>query len=108
MSLLNGNLEKIAEGVWLRLISRWAMIIAATLLPVFGYIGNRAITAADVAVVQLQETTVQLRLMQQEIKDDRAARDTQFSGFAHSLDDHEHRIRTLEVGGVIGLKPGPR
>lgn len=94
--MANGNVEKLAEGVYLKLFSRYAVIAMTAFFPVVGYFGHRMIESNDRAVSQIQETATSVRLMQQEIKDARAARDAQFATFGRQLDDHETRIRVLE------------
>lgn len=93
---MQDGLEKLAEGVWLRLLSRFAMIAAICFMPVVGYIGKRIIDSNDRAVAQLQDTTITVRVIQAEIREARAARDAQFALFGRELQDHEGRIRTLE------------
>ena len=104
MSEINGNgyrlIEKIAEGIWFKFVARTAMILAAAFLPIAGsagvYTAKRIIEANDRALEQLTQTTTSVRLLQQQVENERMVRDGQFDGLRTMLEDHEGRIRVLE------------
>lgn len=86
------NAERVANNVVLLLVSRFAMILAASALPVGGWMLQRAVASVDrlsdkvdALRDQMTETGGTIRLVQQ----------TQAlqSGF---INDHEARMRLLE------------
>jgi len=99
MNDANGNarlIEKIAEGIWFKFVSRSAMIFATLCLPVGGYFGKRIIDSNDRALDQLAQTITSVKLLQQQVEDQRIVRDIQFGDLKVILEDHEGRIRLLE------------
>ena len=86
------NGDKIANNVWLTIISRFAMICATAALPIAGWMMQRGISTIDrvgdkVDAVrdQINETNGTIRLIQQ-------TQQVQNSIIA----DHEARVRMLE------------
>ena len=89
-------LDRMAENALLKLVSRWAMVLAAAALPMFGYFGSRVVNEVDEAVKRINETATRVEVIQQRIEDARSVRDAQFLSFKGMLDDHEARLRALE------------
>jgi hypothetical protein len=86
--------KDLVENTYITIIARFAMIVAAALLPVFGYLASRGITAVDDVAKktdtihdQVIELVGKVNLIQnmQSIQSDR-------------LTDHEMRMRFLERG----------
>lgn len=98
----NGNgskVESFTESVWLRLISRFAVIAAVVALPLIGWMGSRAVSTVDDISVKVDnikdriiETNGNVKLIQQTQEAQKTI-----------LADHEARVRQLEQR----MKPVP-
>lgn len=89
--------DKIVQNSVFTLVARGAMILASTIgLPLAAFMMQRVISSADAIGAKVDQSAMQMQLLQQEVKYGFDAAKSDISGIRLQLTDHENRLRPLE------------
>jgi len=89
--------DKIASNTAFTVLSRLAMVFASTVgLPIGGWLLFRVVTAADTIAAKVDQTVLQVQLLDQSMKYGFDSAKIDIGGLRAQITDHEGRLRSIE------------